>query len=114
MFTEKNKDFNDISKDAKKVKNDAIRVKDEAVSYAKENSDTVISEAKSKAREAGKNVYDFFKSNKQKLIDAEETASRKIKNNPLTSASVLLASGFILGSLFSRASSRPAKRSRRD
>ena len=116
MFTSEkatNKNFNDINNDAKKVKNDALRVKDEAIDYAKSNSDSVLSDVKGKAREAGKNVYDFFKTNRQKLINAEETAARRISDRPLTSGAALLAAGFILGNLFTR-SKRALRSDRRD
>ncbi len=96
------KNFDDVSKDAKRLKDDSIKLKDEAVSYAKSNADEAIGDAKAKAREAGKNVYDFLNRNSKKLKDAEETTVRTIKDNPLVSAGTAFAAGLILGSIFKR------------
>ena len=89
---EKNvKNFDDVSKEAKKLK-------DETVFYVKSNPNEAINEAKDKAREAGKDVYDFFKRNTAKLKDTSESAAHTIRVNPLTSAAAIFATGLIIGS----------------
>jgi len=99
MFTaekDKNvKSFDDINKEAKKIK-------DETASYAKSNSNEAMNETKDVAREAGKNVYDFFNRNYKKLKGAEESASHTIKSNPLASAAAIFATGLVIGSALRR------------
>jgi ElaB/YqjD/DUF883 family membrane-anchored ribosome-binding protein len=93
---EKNiKSFNDAAKEAKKVK-------DETVSYVKENAEEALDQAKYTAREAGKNVYNFFKRNSTKLKDAEENAVSTIRTNPLASAAAIFATGLVVGAILKR------------
>jgi len=95
-----NKSFDDVNKDAKKLKDDTSSyVKSE---FAKSDASDAVNQAKDKAREAGKNVYDFFKNNTGKLRQAEENASRTISSNPLISAAAIFATGWILGALLKR------------
>lgn len=90
---EKNmKNFDDLSNQAKKTK-------DEAVSYIKSEAKDGIRTAKEKARDAGKNVSEFLKTNGQRLRDAEERAERTIRSNPVTSTAAAFAAGLVLGAL---------------
>ena len=89
------KTFDDVNKDAKKLKDDSIL-------YIKSDSDDAIRSTKERAREAGKNVSEFFRNNSKKLKTAEESASRTIKSNPLASAAVVFATGIVVGSALRR------------
>ncbi len=93
--TPEKKSFDDVNRDAKKLKDDTS-------SYLQSDPSDALDRAKGKAREAGKNVYDFFKSNSGKLKKAEESASRTISSNPLASAAAIFAAGLVLGSALKR------------
>ena len=65
------------------------------------NDETVL-EAKDKAREAGKNVYNFFKRNSAKIKDTSQNAANTIRSNPLKSAAAIFAAGLVIGSLLKK------------
>jgi ElaB/YqjD/DUF883 family membrane-anchored ribosome-binding protein len=89
------KSFDEINKEASKLKDDSI-------SYLKSKPADAVNEVKDKAKEAGKNVYDFFKRNTAKLKDSSKVAADTISVNPLTSAAAIFATGLIVGSIFNR------------
>jgi ElaB/YqjD/DUF883 family membrane-anchored ribosome-binding protein len=89
------KSFDDVSKEAAKLK-------DETVSYLKNKPEEALNEVKDKARDAGKNVYNFFKRNTEKLKDQSEVAAETIKTNPLTSAAAVFATGLVIGAILNR------------
>ncbi len=92
-------------KEAKNVKNldDAARqakkLKDETVDYVRSETKEAMTDAKARARDAGRDVAEFFKENGKKLRDVEEKASDKIRANPMASAAAIFASGLVVGAL---------------
>ncbi len=89
------KSFDEISKEAKKVKDDSI-------AYIKSDSSDAIRSSKERAREAGRNISEFFRNNSKRLKTTEESAARTIRSNPIASAAAIFASGLVLGAALKR------------